>query len=198
MKPIRCSLLSRFLMPAAVVVAAFFLGNASAAEFTGGQKVAPDPDPGSLNPGLAVSYFFRYFDHIDELDGLSEGEPGEPLANLDHVAFEDGKVLTTDRPMGVGAHIRGLIRLDQPGEYTFKLQSNDGVKLSIGGLLMHTDPEIHAARWSPELTYEVVDPGWYDFTLDYYQRKGTSALRLQWIPPGGEEEIVPPSAFAHP
>jgi hypothetical protein len=62
---------------------------------------------------------------------------------------------------------------------------------------LHTDPEIHAARWSPDLVYSVETPGWYDFSLDYYQRKGTSALRLKWITPGGEEEIVPGSAFSH-
>ena len=100
--------------------------------------------------------------------------------------------------MGVGAQIRGLIHLDKAGEYVFRLQSNDGVRLWIGGILMHTDPEIHAARWSPDMSYEVATPGWYDFKLDYYQRKGTSALRLEWTPPGGEKEIVPPAAFAYP
>lgn len=186
--------LSRFLILPMFLIACV----AHASSFHGGQPVAPQPDPSALNPGLSVDYFFQYFDHIRELDGRSGGQSGEPLANLDHVAFEDGKVLTTDRPMGVGAHIRGLIRFDNPGDYVFKLQSNDGVKLWIGGILMHTDPEIHAARWSPDLVYNVETPGWYDFTLDYYQRKGTSALRLKWITPGGEEEIVPQSAFAHP
>ncbi len=181
-------------------LAALFLclaGTAGAETFTGGVPVSPQPDPATLKPGLAVNYFYRYFDHIDELDGLDGGKPGDALTNLDHVAFEDGKVLTTSQPMGVGAHIRGLIHLDKPGTYTFRLQSNDGVKLFIGGVFMHVDPEIHAARWSPDLAYEVTEPGWYDFTLDYYQRKGTSALRLVWIAPGGEEEIVPPEAFAY-
>jgi hypothetical protein len=173
------------------------LGAAHGSGFTGGQPVAPQPEASSLSPGLAVNYFFQYFDHIRELDGRSGGKPGDPLEHLDHVAFEDGKVLTTDRAMGVGAHIRGLIRLETAGDYVFKLQSNDGVKLTIGGILLHTDPEIHAARWSPDLVYSVETPGWYDFSLDYYQRKGTSALRLKWITPGGEEEIVPGSAFSH-
>ncbi len=165
--------------------------------FTGGEPLAPQPDGSSLKPGLSVSYFFKYFDHIDELDSRPGSVAGEPLVNLDHVAFEDGKVLTTDRPMGVGAHIRGLIHLQNTGTYTLKLQSNDGVKLIIGGVLLHTDPEIHAARWSPDLVYQVNSAGWYEFKLNYYQRKGTSALRLKWTPPQGEEEIVPPEAFSY-
>jgi hypothetical protein len=188
----------RYLRPGLVITLLCASGLIHAQSFTGGQPVSPQPEPSSLNPGLAVSYFYDYFNHIDELDGRQNGQPGTALENLDHVSFEDGKVLTTDRPMGVGAHIRGLIHLDQAGEYTFTLQSNDGVKLTIGGVLLHTDPEIHAARWSPELVYAVQTPGWYEFVLDYYQRKGTAALRLRWVPPGGEEEIVPPTAFAHP
>ena len=170
---------------------------ALAETFTGGQPVDPPPSPESLKPGLAVKYFFQYFDHIRELYGRSGGKPGTPLEQLNHVSFEDGKVLTADRPMGVGAHIRGLIHLQKVGDYVFLLQSNDGVDLSIGGIKLHQDPEIHAARWSPELVYRVERPGWYAFDLDYYQRKGTAALRLKWTEPGGESEIVPASAFAH-
>ena len=191
------SLCRKRLSRLVVVPILLMLGAAHGSGFSGGQPIQPQPEPSTLNSGLAVNYFFQYFDHIRELDKRSGGKPGDPLENLDHVAFEDGKVLTTDRAMGVGAHIRGLIRLDTTGDYVFRLQSNDGVKLAIGGILLHTDPEIHAARWSPDLVYKVETPGWYDFSLDYFQRKGTSALRLKWIAPGVEEEIVPGSAFSH-
>ena len=40
-------------------------------------------------------------------------------------------------------------------------------------------------------------PGWYSIEIDYYQRKGTAALRLKWTPPGGEESVVPVEVFAH-
>ncbi len=181
-----------------LLLAGLALATAAVAEpFTDGKPLDPQPTDAERVSGLSTHYFFDYFNHIDELYEKSGGEPGEPIPNLNHVAFEDGKVLTTDRPMGVGAHIRGMIRFETAGTYVLKLQSNDGVRLFIGGVHLHTDPEIHAARWSPDLEYVVEQPGWYDFTLDYYQRKGTSALRMKWVPPGGEEEIVPESAFAH-
>jgi len=45
----------------------------------------------------------------------------------------------------------------------------------------------------------VVDvPGWYELWINYYQKKGTSALQLVWTTPdSGEETHVPPSAFSH-
>jgi hypothetical protein len=45
----------------------------------------------------------------------------------------------------------------------------------------------------------VIDvPGWYELWINYYQKKGTSALQLKWTPPGaGEEVLVPPDVLAH-
>jgi len=178
------------------IVVGLVSSSACAESFTGGQPISPQPASASMKPGLAVDYFFDYFGHIDSLSILTEGSEGEPLANLAH-RTKTGDVLTADRPMGVGAKIRGMIHLAQTGVYTFKVESNDGVRLHIGGIKLWTDPEIHSNRWSRPLEYEVTEAGWYDFKIDYYQRKGTSALQLTWVPPAGSEETVPAEAFSH-
>ncbi len=170
---------------------------AFAESYTGGQPLSPQPESSSLRPGLAIKYFFEYFGHIDEVSMLNDGQVGEPIANIAH-RTKTGNVFGTDRPMGVGAHIRGMIHLAQTGIYTFRVESNDGVKVHVGGIKIWTDPEIHGNRWSRPLEYQVTEPGWYDFQIDYYQRKGTSALQFAWtLPDGSSEEIVPPEAFAH-
>ena len=165
--------------------------------YTGGQPVNPQPESSALSPGLSIKYFFDYFNHIDELSRRTGGMEGDPLMNLDHNTI-NGNVLTADRPMGVGCHIRGFIKLEQTGNYIFRVESNDGVRIHIAGIKIWTDPEIHGNRWSRPLEYEVMTPGWYEFHMDYYQRKGTSAIKFAWTLPGGsEEEIVPASAFAY-
>ncbi len=170
---------------------------AFAESYSGGMPISPQPDSSTLSPGLAVKYFFDYFDHINELSMREGGKDGEPLKNIAHNTL-NGSVLTTNRPMGVGAKIRGLIHLAEPGTYVFKIQSNDGIRAYIGGIKIWTDPEIHGHRWSRPLEYEVVEAGWYELKFDYYQRKGTSALQLTWITPGSQEEvIVPESALAY-
>lgn len=172
-------------------------GPAFAESYAGGQPLSPQPESSSLQPGLAIKYFYEYFDHIDTVSMLNDGQVGEPIANIAH-RTKTGNVFGTNRPMGVGAHIRGMIHLAQTGIYTFRVESNDGVKVHVGGIKIWTDPEIHGNRWSRPLEYEVLEPGWYDFQIDYYQRKGTSALQFAWTLPGGSsEEIVPPEAFAH-
>ena len=171
--------------------------SAWAGEFTASKPADGTSLSNTYSSGLNVSYFFKLFDHVDELQSTSGGKPGDPIEQLNHVSYEDGQVLTTDRSSGVGAQIRGLIKFATAGKYILKLQSNDGVKLTIGGVLLHTDPEIHAARWSPDLIYQVQTPGWYNINLDYYQRKGTAALRMKWVTPDGTEEVIPAEAFAH-
>jgi hypothetical protein len=165
--------------------------------FSGGEPLSPQPDPAGLKPGLSVTYYFDFYDHIDDISGFSGGKVGEPIMNIAH-RTKTGNVMTADRPMGVGVHIRGMILLDQPGTYVFRIESNDGIKAHIGGIHLWTDPEIHPNRWSRPLEYDVTETGWYDLSFDYYQRKGTSALQLVWTRPGSEEEVVvPPEAFAH-
>ena len=132
MHPLLCKPLRSFC--ATAIICLFTALSAQAKEFSGGQPVSPAPQANTLKQGLKVDYFFQYFDHIRQLDGRSGGKPGTPIEKLNHVSFEDGKVLTTDKPMGVGAHIRGLIHLDKVGDYVFLLQSNDGVKFSIGDI----------------------------------------------------------------
>ena len=179
-----------FILPLACVV--------NAAEFSGARPLETQPSAAQITNGLAINYFYEFFDHIDELENRSGGKKGEPLKNLSHRTI-DGKVLTANRVMGVGCHIRGLIHLDSKGTYIFRIESNDGVKLKIGDIEMWKDPEIHGNRWSDKLHFVVEQSGWYSFWMNYYQRKGTSAIQLAWTPPGASEEsIVPTEALALP
>ncbi|MFO0995726.1 MAG: PA14 domain-containing protein [Alphaproteobacteria bacterium] len=171
-------------------------GFVAAAPLTGAKPASPQPAADKLTPGLAVNYNYAMFHYVNEVAKAGKGKPGKPLANLDHKT-DNGNVLTADASMGVGALITGFIKLDKPGTYVFKVLSNDGVKLTIGGVLIHEDPGVHSDTMSPPIELAVTEPGWFPLAIDYFQRKGTSALKLYWTPPGGSEAIVPPDAFAH-
>lgn len=183
---------------AAALAAMVTLGAATAAAQTiEGTPADPQPTENQLEPGLAVSYVEEYFNDISELLAY-EGTPGEPIANLDATPGRGEPVLTSGKSMGVGAFIRGFVKLDKPGTWTFRVHSNDGVQVSIGGQQVHVDPYKHSDTMSPPILFAVEEPGWYEIAVDYFQRKGTATLQLLWTPPDGNEEtIVPPEAFAH-
>ena len=162
---------------------------------------APQPDAAALNDGLAVRYYFAKLNHIDELVGwmrFEDGIQGKPLPNLDY-ADSPGNVLTTTNATLVGAHITGFIEFAEPGSYRLRVISNDGVRITLGGEMIFEDPGVHKAEASPDLVFDVADPGWVPLDILYYQKKGTSALQLYWQPPGASDFVpVPGASLKHP
>ena len=57
-----------------------------------------------------------------------------------------GKILTSDKTDGVHAHIAGFIRFPAAGTYVFEVNSNDGVRLEIGGKRIFEDGDVHPDR----------------------------------------------------
>ena len=164
---------------------------------TGAALWTPQPEAVELRQGLAVTYSYDRQVHVDDIEVLRNPVIGEPLENIAHRTI-DGNVLTSSQAMLVAAHIRGLIRFDAAGTYVFRIESNDGVKAKIGGRQIWVDPEIHPNRWSPPIPLVIDAPGWYELWINYYQKKGTSALQLVWTIPGSESEThVPPEVLAH-
>lgn len=158
---------------------------------------APQPGPGELAPGLAVEYLKLFIRHVDEIEIAGKGHVGEPLEMLDW-NVGDGTVLTDTEDDGVGARITGFIKFETAGDYMMAMQSNDGVRLTIGGQLIIEDPDVHRDRFSPNVTVKVPQAGWYPLYLLYFERKGTSTLELYWQPPGVEGfDFVPAEAFGH-
>ncbi len=169
--------------------------------FTGLKPLAEQPDPAAREPGLAVTYYFGIFNLVDEIvevAKLEEGQRGPAIPALDY-KVGSGAVLTSGRADGVGADIRGLINFSRAGTYMMALQSNDGVRLELGGRLLFLDAGVHADRFSKLVPVEIETPGWYPLSILYFEKRNTSTLQLYWTRPGdqGGLTFVPPDAFAH-
>lgn len=164
------------------------------------RPATPQPDPESLQRGLAVEYYYDVFNDTQELEAYvreGPGEQGPPLPNLDYKTGV-GRVLTSNQADFVGARITGYIELPEPGTYRFVVTSNDGVRLSIGGAELFEDPKPHPDADSPPLAVEAPTAGFYPIEVLYYEKKRTSTLKLRWQPPGSAGlDIVPPSALKH-
>ncbi len=166
----------------------------------------PQPEESALEPGLAVDYYYLKLDKLDELYGwLGNKNPdkGEPLANIDFVSGPSGPVLGVDKGSLVAAIITGYVRFPESGQFKILALVNDGLRLWIGQ--DSEDPILEDPR---KLSDRLVGPSditveagkWYPLKLEYFQKKGTSALVLAWMRPGaqeGEEEIIEPEFLAH-
>jgi len=162
----------------------------------------PQPAAGASSPGLSVRYYFSLFRDIEELISWQKYEKGKPGAALSALNYRsgEGNVLTSNIDDGVGAHIKGMIYLEDPGLYAFATQSNDGVRVSLGGKMIIDDPDVHADRYSDPVEVEIKSAGWYPIEVLYFERKVTSTLQLFWLLPDEEEgsmAVVPAEYFAH-
>ncbi len=185
----------------AALIGGMLLFTAAAAQaFDNLQPLNPQPSADSLKPGLAVRYYGAKLNSIEqflEWMDYEKGVQGEPIPMLNYQVGQ-GTILTTTATDLIGADIKGLINFDKKGTYTVMVHSNDGVRVTIGGVMIHEDPEVHADRFSEEIKLEISEPGWYPVHILYFEKKNTATLELYWDPPGPEEiDYVPASAFAH-
>jgi hypothetical protein len=184
----------RPLLPV-LFAAALAASTLARAETISGLKPA-EPQPTGLTPGLAVQYTHVLVRHLEELKGR-KFEPGAPLTHLEWKMGE-GAVLTSKGRQGVGAQITGFVNFEKPGLYGVELTSNDGIRLEIGGKLVHEDPVVHSDTTTDRIDLQIDKPGWYPIQILYFQRKGTATLILRWAGPGEKKMVkLPEKALAH-
>ena len=170
------------------------------------QPADPQPDASALAPGLAVDYYYLKLDHLDQLySWLSHKKPdrGAPLETIDFVANQQGPVLGTKHGSIVAAIITGYVRFPESGQFKLLALVNDGMRLYVGQGAEEPildDPRKMSDRLVGPADNTVEADVWYPLKLEYYQKKGTSALVLAWMRPGvgeGEEEVIEAEFFAH-
>ncbi len=188
----------------AVALSVTLQSSAAFAEST--QPADPQPEAGALEPGLAVDYYYLKLDSLDELYSWldhKKPDPGAPLANLDFVANDQGPVLGTDRGSVVAAIITGFVRFPETGQFKLLALVNDGMRLWVGqdnDAPVLDDPRKLSDRLVGPTEISVEAGLWYPMKLEYFQKKGSSALVLAWMRPGvgeGEEEVIEAEYFAH-
>jgi hypothetical protein len=194
-KPVRLALIAAFL------TAALVPGAWAADMIDGLAPISPQPQAGQLQPGLAVTYYFHIFNHVNEVIEFAKSNPGQkgaPILALDY-KVGSGPILTSGRTNGIGAAISGLIRFPATGLYRMVVQSNDGVRITIDSQIVLSDPDVHADRFSKIIPVRIDTPGWYPISVDYFERRNTATLRLYWLPPmtRGGLRYVPADNLAH-
>jgi glucose/arabinose dehydrogenase len=89
----------------------------------------------------------------------------------------------------------GLLRCAREGLYSFYLESDDGSRLFVDGALVVDNAAGRDMEQKPDSV--LLAAGDRAFRFEYVQRDGPAGVNLQWRPPGGGRQVVPPSAFFH-
>ncbi|MFN4275929.1 MAG: PA14 domain-containing protein [Ferrovibrio sp.] len=164
------------------------------------QPATPQPTAAQLSPGLSPLYFIAQLDHVDNMPrspaDLAKGRRGPAILQLD-AESGSGRMWDSQATEGFAVHMTGMIQLEA-GIYRFAAFANDGIRITIDRTRVVDDPDVHAGRLSPLGEVRISQPAWYPITVQYFQKRGTAALKFQWQPPGaGGLMTVPAAALAH-
>lgn len=137
--------------------------------------------------------------NFSEIAEQSIGTLVAPNVDVPSQDFRTGFPGVEDRIEWFAIRFEGSVVISTPGNYEFKLLSDDGSRLFIDKKLTVDHDGLQA---STTATSEPIalSSGAHDLVLEYFQGPGSGiALQLFWKTPGSSEfVIVPPEAFARP
>ena len=92
-------------------------------------------------------------------------------------------------------HVVGNVHAPEDGEYTFRLTSDDGSRLSIGDEVVVDNDGLHGEE-SVEGTVTLT-AGAHPLFVEFFEDAYGQVLRLEWMPPGADEfTVVPEDALS--
>ena len=138
------------------------------------------PDAASEPPahGLRATYFHHHATpSLERVDATvdfrwDDGGPGAEVG-VDHFSVR----------------WRGTLDVPAAGDYTFIIESDDGVRLSVGGASVIDDWTFHfPARSEGRIT---LPAGATPLQLEYFEKDLSAQVQLSWRGPGLSEQVIP-------
>ncbi|MFI7675575.1 family 16 glycoside hydrolase [Actinophytocola sp. NPDC049390] len=91
--------------------------------------------------------------------------------------------------------VTGYLHTDNPGEYHFRITSDDGARLLLDGETVVDHPGRHGA--TPKDGATTLTAGAHALRIDHFDGEFGQALKLEWQPPGTDGfTLVPTSALS--
>jgi len=94
-----------------------------------------------------------------------------------------------------GVRFTGLIRIEQPGVWWFRTNSDDGSRLWIGEDLVVNNDGLHAMQTRDGSI--ALEAGFHPFEIQFFERAGNHGLIASWRPPNGAWHVIPSSVLLH-
>jgi azurin len=131
-----------------------------------------------LTDGRFQLYLGKW-DKLPDFGSLKPLREGALEDNLIQWKFDDYK-------NEFGIRFTGKLDVKTEGEYTFRISSDDGSRLSVDGKVVVDNDGCHPAD-DGKLGKTVLKPGVHDLQLDYFQGNAGADLYASWQGPGFSE-----------
>ena len=134
------------------------------------------PEAASDLEELTYRYYLEGFERLPDYDSLKPKATGKVASNL-----FDLVMATRDNHFGVV--FTGFLKVPQAGEYTFVIDADDGIRLTIDGKQIAIRDGIHGIG-DPQTAKVTLPAGRLPVRLDYFQAHGGQGLIATWSGPG--------------
>lgn len=151
--------------------------------------------PTTLAGGLVGSYYNQngvaraYFGgtQVDRTDSTVDFDWGGGTPGVTNIGANDFSVRWT-----------GLILVPTTGNYVFRTQSDDGVRLYINGTKVIDNWTDHSPSYDISSSVTLNAGSYVPVTLEFFERGGGAVIRLQWATPGSSSYVaIPASQLFH-
>ncbi len=164
------------------------------------RPASPQPAADKLKPGLAVGYVYREVRWLDDAEGYRSYVSAKNRKTIKGFMYGDTspgeKTLTSDADEYVIAFIEGYMHFEA-GTYDLEFQSNDGVRVRLGGVEVYEKDGRFKCATEGAVTVKAPKTGWYVVKTLYFNRKFTSCLDLSIRSKGGDWDWTEENIYAH-
>ena len=131
--------------------------------------------------GLYYKYFEGVWDSLPKFAELRADKTGRiHKISLDQIQHAED---------GFGVYLYGFIQIDESGEYTFYLTSDDGSILAINNQIVINNDGAHGSI-EKDSTVEL-DAGRLPFKILYFERDGGQQLKVEYKGPDIPRKLIP-------
>jgi hypothetical protein len=127
--------------------------------------------------------------------GFYQGLSADWFAGINFDTYKGGYVDTTvdfldTTATAVSVRWAGQVKASFSETYTFYVQSDDGVRLTVNGALLVNNWSDHTSTENSG-TIALTAGQWYDVKLEYYNNLGSGTAQLKWSSASETKKIVP-------
>ncbi len=129
--------------------------------------------------GLSINKFYKNFGHIGEVMEFGRFIESASAVSLSNVDFQTGDSvpsLNQRYKSSVATMITGCINFPRPGIYWYKIFTNNGVRLVIGGIMLYEGLEPYPNLASDAVLFTVREAGLEAIVIAYHERGGAGQL----------------------
>jgi len=161
-----------------------------------GAQPAEEREIGATEPGVTLWVWdlgsWELEDRLDRWPTVAEGQTPNVYANFPRIDFAE-RIETPEGELDdmFAGRVWGWLRIDEAGEYAFRLRGDDGARLILDGVVqLDTD-------WGHRFTVTgsmALDAGLHRLEIPFYEDYGRFYVSLEWKPPGAEDWALVPRA----